>query len=185
MDATNRILWLLVGVLISVVGLSCGEVEEYDASSNILTGEEALVALAESSRFDDQEFVEKLSSVWMYDGGSFNGSIYYVSFECETAEDCWQALSAFGAPERAEFKEGIQTRFAVNWNGPSYYHQELTHPQWNLQKVESGMSFERATGDRSMEFWAVDFEKNRVFYHYESGGFPIDPPGVTHRDQRK
>ena len=40
-----------------------------------------------------------------------------MSFKCETLDDCWKAVRAFGAPEESKFTKGIQTKFAVNQHG--------------------------------------------------------------------
>ena len=122
-----------------------------------------------------------MTELCVYDSGSFNGMIYYVSFKCDSIEDCWTAVRAFGSPDESEFKAGIQTKFAVNQHGPSFYHKDMQHPQWDISAVTDGVFREWSRGNDVMDFWAIDRDPLRVYFHHESGGFPDDPPSVRNR----
>ena len=141
----------------------------YDPQEDIFTG------MAARDRID-AKLSESACDFWVFDGGTFNGSIFYSSFRCQSIDDCWKALNALGAPEQTSFIPNVKTKFAVNLHGPKFYWPKLETPCWNLAVVTNGMSCERNHEDRQLEFWAVDLDKKRVFYHRESGGFSTDPP---------
>ena len=162
-------------LLMAFVG--CGGMADPPPSDNVRTGEQATSRL---SLCDRDQLPASMTDLWVYDGGSFNGMIYYVSFRCETLEDCWQGIRAFDAPAKTKFVDGIQTKFAVNQHGPSFYAKELEHPQWDISGVKNGVSYEQNWDDRKMDFWAIDLDDLRVYFHHESGGFPDDPPSVRH-----
>ena len=59
--------------------------------------------------------------------------------------------------------------------GPAFYHSELETRLWNIASIQHGMSYELVIGNHyKMIFYAIDLERKRVYYHYESGGFPKD-----------
>jgi len=160
-----------------VEGAGCGVKDDFAPEDDEYFGDNAMLHLSHCVR---DEIPWSISDLWVFDAGSFGGSIYYASFKCETLSDCWTAVSAFGSPEKPEFKDGIQTVYAVNQHGPSFYHKGYSHPKWNLSAIDDGVSCEKSRADRWMEFWAIDRDQLRVYFHYESGGFPQDPPSVRH-----
>ena len=131
-------------------------------------------------RCDQEKLPKGLSDLWVYDGGNWSGSIYYASFRCESLDDCWQAVRAFHSPEKSKFVERIDTRFAVNQHGPSFYFAGYDPPAWDISEAKDGFSYEHSQGDRRMEFWAIDRARLRVYFHHESGGFPSVPPSQRH-----
>lgn len=121
---------------------------------------------------------ESADDIWVYDGGNWNGVIYYLSFRCGSVEDCWAALETLGAPDESAFHDTVKTEYAVNWEGPRFYRgEDETEMPWEVASIRNGKSWEDADGDRRMSFYAVDLDTLRVYYHYESGGFPTDRPG--------
>lgn len=160
-----------------IAAMGCTQ-EVETADELVFTGDEAEKHL---SLCRVEELPRMRNDLWVYDGGTFNGMIYYVSFQCESLEDCWSALKAFQAPDRSEFHEGVATKFAVNQQGPSFYDNSLSHPQWNISKISDGVSHEWSRDDRAMNFWAIDRERLRIYFHHESGGFPTDAPNETEK----
>ena len=124
-------------------------------------------------------------SFWVFDGGSFNGSIYYLSFRCDSIEDCWAAVGVLGGPDESLFGDSATTRFAVNYYGPNFYWREIPADRWKVAAIRSGRSFETAHDDRVMDFWAVDRDTLTVYHHHESGGFPTDLPSTRQRWTRR
>src|SRR5258708_1676357 len=97
-----------VGILIpAVIGGSGGA--EHDPLSDVYTGEQARERIVRSSvqlnrRRDGGPLPASATNFYMFDGGSFNGTIEYWSFECGTLDDCWSALASVGGPDKDEFK---------------------------------------------------------------------------------
>ncbi len=168
---------LLTSAILTVTLAGCGDIDDFDPNGITYTGEEAKPHL---SLCDRDQLPASMTDLWVYDGGTFNGMIYYVSFKCDTLEDCWMAIRAFGAPEKSKFTKGIQTRFAVNQHGPSFYVKDFQHPQWDISNLKNGVFHEWNRDDHVMDFWAIDLDRLRVYFHHESGGFPDDPPSVRH-----
>ncbi len=149
---------------------------ETSSSYAVLTGENAASHL---KLCKPEQIPSAITDLWIYEGGTFNGMVYYVSFECQTIDDCWKAVRAFGAPQESEFTASVQTKFAVNQQGPSFYDPGIWHPSWDVSSVQNGVSHEEWRGNDVMDFWAIDRDRLRVYYHHESGGFPDDPPSVA------
>lgn len=115
------------------------------------------------------------TNFYQYDGGTFNGSIDYCAFDCGSVDDCWQALQVLGAPPKADFQAWSPSDYRVVMDGPSFYHPEFATPEWGIESIKNGVLYEHVVGDnRSMDFYAIDFDRLRVYYHHESGGFPPD-----------
>ncbi len=123
------------------------------------------------------------SDFYVFDAGNFGGSIFYASFSCASLEDSWAAVAALGAPSEDEFEKAIRSEYAVNIEGPGFYWPEQDTDSWRFDTGVEGYSYESARGDRRMEFWAIDVDAKRVYYHSESGGFPTDPPQDEFRKQ--
>ena len=168
----------LAPAILAALLAGCGAVGDFDPHGITYTGEKAKSHLL---LCDGDQLPASISDLWVYDGGTFNGMIYYVSFKCETLEDCWMAVHAFGAPEKTEFTNGVVTKYAVIRHGPSFYSKGFQHPQWDIPDIENGVCHERNQGDRNMDFWAIDLDRLRMYFHHESGGFPDDPPSVRHQ----
>ncbi len=151
-----------------------GEFAEYDPNDSAFTGTEARDRIGETLPQSSTDF-------YLFDGGTFNGSIKYFAFTCATVDDCWKAVAALGGPNRNEFTPSIRSDYAVNTHGPAFYSPEMQTPLWEISVDAEGFSWEIAREDRRMEFWAIDVEAKRVFYHLESGGFPTDPPAEEFR----
>jgi len=163
-----------------LLAAGCGLDLDYDPYQQVHRGEDARDYLS----FCDREKIPKSATdFWVFDGGNFNGTIYYVSFRCATLDDCWAAVDAFRAPERSNFKNGINTKYAVNKFGPKFYWPTFKTDtwDWNIAGISNGEFYEEAEGTRWMDFWAIDVDNLRVYFHHESGGFPDDPPTVKHR----
>jgi hypothetical protein len=57
-------------------------------------------------------------------------------------------------------------------DGPSFYWPQLTTDHWDVADIKNGFVNEYAKGDRRMEFYAIDSDRLRLYYHKESGGYP-------------
>ena len=169
---------LLAIAILTITLAACGDIDAFDPNEITYTGKDARPHL---SLCDRDQLPASISDLWVFENGTFGGMIYYVSFRCETVEDCWRAVRAFGAPEKSEFAKGIQSNFAVNRHGPSFYFRDFQHPQWDISKIRKSVFYEWNRDDRVMDFWAIDLQRLRVYFHHESGGFPDDPPSVRHR----
>ncbi len=166
----------LTPAILMIALAGCG-IEDSNPEDSSYTGEEAKSHL---SLCDPEQLPASMTDLWVYDGGSFGGMMYYVSFQCETLEDCWAAVREFRAPDETEFANRIHTKFAVNQHGPSFYFKNLQHPHWDVSQIKNGVSYETNRSDEHMDFWAIDLDRLRVYFHHESGGFPDDPPSVRH-----
>jgi hypothetical protein len=168
---TSTVLLLLTG---------CGVDLSYDPHLDIHRGEDARDDLHHCDR---EKLPKSATDFWVFNGGNFNGSIYYASFRCATLDDCWAAVKAFRGPDKDKFQPGLDTKFAVNKWGPKFYHPQLQTDKldWNIAEITNGTFYEEADGNRFMDFWAIDFDNLRVYFHHESGGFPDDPPSVKSR----
>ena len=164
-------------IMLAIFHTGCGDAE-YKPQDDEYSGS---AAVAQFSLCDRDNLPTSITDSWVFDGGSFGGMIYYVSFECDSVDDCWKALTAFGAPEKSKFEKGRDTHYAANKYGPNFYWPEFKNPKWNVATISDGMFYETARDDRDMDFWAIDLERNRVYFHHESGGFPDDPPSKRHR----
>ncbi len=177
----NRVLILMLLIL----GLGCWFLHGLMPDFATATLPQEREYVGESARqhlslCNQSQLPKVMSDLWVYDGGNWNGTIYYVSFRCETLDDCWQAVRAFRSPEKTEFVERIETRFAVNKHGPSFYFKGYDPPAWDVSEAKDGFSHEHSQGGKYMDFWAIDHARLRVYFHHESGGFPNDSPDLRH-----
>lgn len=177
---------LLVALLISNPSLF-GIEPEFDPNENVRTGEDARALILEWARGESRpgepggRIPESASDFWSYEGGNFGGSIIYWTFQCGDREDCLKAVERLGGLRPEELEPWGPSRYAVVMEGPDFYARPettgkalLKHP-WDVRGIEHGLKYERVQGDhRSMVYWAIDLDRNRLYYHYESGGFPAD-----------
>lgn len=171
--AMHRVFVLLLGSL-ALTGCHVNEWEEweeYDMRDDILTGEEARSRIVR----DSIGFPESARNFYLWDARTIKGRILYWSFECADSEDCWKALEAIDAPARSNFQPWQQSRYAVVSSGPGFYFKELRDDRWNLGNIKNGVAYEYVIGNEEMVYYAIDFDRNRVYqHHYESGGIRTD-----------
>jgi hypothetical protein len=161
-----RLIHSIVGVL-ALIG--CGP--DYDPAEYRFTGEAARERI-EQLTGDTKTLPESTRNFYIFDGGSFGGSIVYVSFDCGSREDCWTSVACLGGSDAAEFKPWAESSFAVVMEGPGFYHESLRLDPWNVREIRNSLVHEQVVGDhRSMHYYAIDFERNRIYYHRETGGF--------------
>lgn len=148
-----------------------------EAKSRILKWAHSAVRLGE----DGGSLPASARGFWLYDGGTFNGSITYWVFECDSREDCLKAVEYLGGLRRDEFKPWAPSRYAVVMEGLDFYSKEaisravpLRSSPWDVRAIEDGVAYEQVHEDRWLNYYAIDFDTNRVYYHHESGGFPTD-----------
>ncbi|WP_406694884.1 hypothetical protein V5E97_27960 [Singulisphaera sp. Ch08] len=163
------------------------EFDEFDPNVNIHTGDDAkrlILQWAHSAvRLDPNQggIPASATDFWLYDGGSFNGSITYWVFQCGSREDCLKAVEYLGGLRPDDLKPWEPSRYAVVMEGLDFYSKAATlNPRilgtpWDVRGIKNGLVYEQVQGDhRSMVYYAIDHDRNRVYYHYESGGFPRD-----------
>jgi len=143
-----------------------------DLSKDIYTGKAALERIRELSI--NGSLPHSCRNGFMFDGGSFDGRNVYWCFDCETNEECWEALECLTAVSRSEFRAFEPSRFAIVMKGPEYYSPKLRNVFWELDKVQNGWTYERARGNQHLAFYALDLDRHRVYGHLASGGFPTE-----------
>lgn len=123
---------------------------------------------------------------YYYDFSTALGSDEYWSFECDTVDHCWSALKQLGGPERNEFVPFQLSKYEVILLGPGVFPAHHT-PKWDVREIKNGVVYEHAFQDRTLTYYAIDFDRRRVYYHYESGGIagrysggpvPTNPPPI-------
>jgi hypothetical protein len=165
----------------------------FDPNDQVHTGEQAkaeIVNWAHSAvRLDARAggLPPSATNFWLYDGGTFSGMITYWVFDCGSREDCLKAVEYLGDLRAGDLIPWEASRYAVVMEGLDYYtnrsswKKKLRSNPWNVRGIKNGLVYERTSGKQGgqggnerMVYYAIDFDKNRVYYHYESGGFPMD-----------
>lgn len=167
-------------------------------NENVHTGEDARARILQSHRRElspgekGNDMPASARDFWLYDGGTFNGSITYWIFRCDNRDDCLKAIRFLGNLPPEALEPWKPSRYAVVMEGPDFYWKEQggknlrPHP-WDVRGITNGLVHERVYGDhRSMVYYAIDLDRNRVYYHYESGGFPPDDyaPDGSHSSRK-
>ncbi|MEZ6035775.1 MAG: hypothetical protein R3C17_21970 [Planctomycetaceae bacterium] len=130
-------------------------------------------------KLPDSHWMIQATDCYQYDGGSFNGMIWYWAGTLPDTEACFDAMRntavySGSIPTPEQMLPWSHSQFKVVMDGPAHYHADLKTELWDVTTIQNGLFFEHANGDRRMSFWAIDLDKNRYYYHYESGGFPDD-----------
>ncbi len=131
----------------------------------------------------DRDLPASATDFWVYEGGSFNGSIEYSVFQCGNREDCLKAVEILGGARVGDPKPWESSRYAVVMEGPEYYWKDYWKERpaskrfrsnpWEVRAIKNGLVYEAVFGDHErMEYFAIDLDRNRVYFHHESGGFP-------------
>jgi hypothetical protein len=180
---------LVVFAAMSAVPLAFnqGAILDLDPNRDVSTGEAARLDIIQRAvgfawRGKESEVLPaSANNFWYYRNGTFNGSIVYWVFECGSKQDCLKAVERLDGPKPAAFKPWEPSRYAVVMEGVDFYARScrwdktLRDNPWNVRDIQDGVVYEEVIGDhRSMVYYAVDFKRNRVYHHFESGGFPAD-----------
>jgi hypothetical protein len=129
---------------------------------------------------------------YILDAGNWNGSAVYWSLHCGSREDCLKAFEVLSGRDRKELEPWSPSRFAVVMLGPRFYRRgaplphdseskKYTESPWSVGGIVNGVVHESVDVGSNprfpsrMNYYAIDFDANRVYHHYESGGFPADP----------
>jgi hypothetical protein len=170
---------MIAAILAVPIAIDENAILDADPNRGVTTGEPARFNIWRGK--GSEVLPASASNFWYYDGGTFNGSIVYWVFECGSKEDCLKAVERLGGPKAPEFKPWEPSRYAVVMEGVDFYTRScrwskaLRDNRWNVRDIQDGVVHEEVIGDhRSMVYYAIDFRHNRVYYHYESGGFPAD-----------
>lgn len=168
--------------------LGCGSEILPDPNQQVQTGETArreiyrwaAIGRGHQDQLPGSVFPKSAGNFWFYEGGSFSGSIIYGTFTCGTKEDCLKAVEWLGNLRASELGPWKPSRYAVVMEGlPYYFKDHKTIPiksnPWNVRTIKNGFVYEEVRGDhQNMVYYAIDTDKNRVYFHYESGGFPAE-----------
>lgn len=125
---------------------------------------------------DEHHWMMLAKDCYLFDGGSFSGTIKYWSCTLPTKEKCFEAMrdASNWTPTAEQLKPWGHSDYRVVMDGPGFYHPSYNTELWNVNSIKTGIFYEEADRDRWMSFWAIDLDRNRLYYHYESGGFPAD-----------
>ncbi len=163
------------------------DLSDFDPNKDVITG---LEAKAKILRWEGTSMVagrqgSKLPAsaddFWLYDGGNFNGTTTYCTFQCGDRADCLKAVEYLGGVREKDLKPWKPSRYAVVMEGPDFYSRTLapseklrSHP-WDARGIKNGLVYEDVRGDHDdLVYCAIDLDRNRVYYVKESGGFPPD-----------
>ncbi len=148
----------------------CGPLVEGqgNSSSDFFVGEEARSRIAKHGGVD-LGVLASATNLYFREGGTFNGTIIYWAFDCKNREQCFWAV---GVPGES-LKPWVPSRYAVVMEGPGFYAKELQTDLWDVRGIKNGLVSEIVIrGHERMEYRAIDLDRNRVYFHFESGGFP-------------
>ena len=167
--------------LLAVLTMFTGCSRDDALSTKIVTGDAAraeIVRRAQRQNSPEFSLPDSAANFYLYDAGNFNGLITYWSLECTTVDDCWLALGQLGGPDPSAFDNWRPSELAVVMEGPGYYSPDEKTDLWDVRSIERGKIYEHVRGRRQsgnadvLEFYAIDLDRRRIFYHGESGGFP-------------
>jgi hypothetical protein len=106
-----------------------------------------------------------------------------------------KAVEYLSGLRRGELDPWRPSRNAVVMEGPGFYFKGPARgnlpggDQWDVRSIKHGLVYEFVYGEhRRMDYYAIDLDRNRVYYHYESGGFPpkeYRPEGQPSGDRSK
>lgn len=118
--------------------------------------------------------------VHVYDGGNWNGSTRYLVAELESVDASFELVDYLGGPKRSDFEPWRGSPLRIDHEGPAFYSAELRAFPWDIDSVVGGVGHRTTSGDnRRLTTFVVDLERTRVYYHYESGGFPTQTRHAT------
>jgi hypothetical protein len=199
--ATDRLSFLalafaaLFGILILVIlrwfaELPPGDVvpfADFDRNEYVRTGADAKDGILKRTNGEVRRDGEtttlpaSANGFWFYDGGTFNGAILSWLFDCGRREDCPKAVGYLDGLRPNGMKPWVPLRYAVVMESPGFYSKNvpaskrLRSNPWDVRAIKNGLVYERADRDhRQMVYYTIDLDRNRVFYHCESGGFPAN-----------
>jgi hypothetical protein len=170
--------------------------EDTDQNENVYTADDAEERILQRARptAGVGEIARGLPAsakdFWVFEGGSFGGCVDYWTFTCGSREDCLKAVEYLGNIRLSDLKDWKPSQYAVVMEGPGYYSRtlktakKLSSNPWDVRGIKNGLIYESVWGGHeNMDYFAIDFDINRVFYHHESGGFPADEydPAATTR----
>lgn len=144
-------------------------------SGDMVFGEGARVKILERSHQDLKTIPGSALNFCYFEGGNFSGSIDYWAFDCTSAEDCFRALEALTGVSKSQMAPWKPSKYAVVMLGPGFYSDQWTTDLWDVRRIVNGVFLEDVhSNGSSMDYYAIDLDRLRVFFHHESGGFPTD-----------
>ena len=153
--------------------------ENHEPTKDVYSGENAKSRILQQSKIQNGDaknedgLPNSARNFFYNEGGSFNGSIIYWSFDCGSREDCLKAFEYSSGLDRSKLAPFKHSQYAIVMEGPGFYNERLKTNLWNVSRIKNGVAYEMVQGgDRRMVYYAIDFDRNRIYHHYESGGFP-------------
>jgi hypothetical protein len=170
----------------------------FEPNDSVRTGKDAKLRILDLAQraarpgVGNPQMPASANNFWLYDGGNFNGSITYWTFDCANREECLKAVESLGSLRPKDLKSWKPSGYAVVMKGPAFYsrddapNKKLRSNPWDVRGIKNGLVYEGVRGDHdSMTYFAIDLDRNRVYHHYESGGFSpeeYEPNGERGRD---
>jgi hypothetical protein len=159
--------------------------DESDLNDCVHTGEDAkrrILATAERDArpgADKPGMPESASNFWLYEDGWLSKRSTFWMFDCGSREDCLKAVEILGGLGPKELSPWQPSRYAVIMEGPAFYSRNVepslklrTNP-WDVRGIRNGLVHELVT-DRDLYYYAIDFDRCRVFYLCEFRCFHRD-----------
>lgn len=142
-------------------------------AANVYVGEEAKARILHRVAIGKTDFAEVAKSFYFCESGSFNGSIVYYTIDFDEKDKCLDALEALSGMDRGKLASWKPSGYAVVMDGPLFYWKNLENVPWDLWSVTKGLVYENVRGEHQvLDYYAVDLDRNRLYCHHESGGFP-------------
>ncbi len=159
-------------LLVSIAG--CGlPVGPPNLTAEVHVGEEAKTLILQRADLTKADFVNVAKEYYLCESGNFNGSIVYYRIDFENFKGCLDAFEQLSGMDRGSLTPWRPSEFAVVMDGPRFYWENLGNAPWDLWSVTRGLVYENMRGEhQSLEYYALDLDKNRLYCHRESGGFP-------------
>jgi hypothetical protein len=176
--AKVRVTLPLVSIACTFFVGGCSSSSTYDPLHDVYTGEVAMdriLGLARSqlipSLRSSAHYPNSAREFYLFDGGTFSGSITYWTFECGNPSDCLEAVRALCGIEASQMVPWKPSNYATATDGPAFYFPRLESFPWLVRDIKDGLVYEDVH-DRSMKYCAVDLARNRVYFYRESGRLP-------------
>ncbi len=159
---------------------------ESDRNDCVHTGEDAKLRILDSAQCAARPGADKpvlpasASNFWVYEDGSFSGSRTYWTFNCGSDEECLKAVESLGGLRRSDLSPWQPSRYAVIMHGPAFYStnaapsKKLRANPWDVRGITNGLFYQKVIRDDGLLYYAIDFDRSRVYHLREFGGFSDD-----------
>lgn len=174
------------GALVGFIAFLASHASSVDSGPAVSSGdpaERAILRLGGRDPVAGRAVADDVVGAVLFDGGNFNGVIAYWYLECRSREGCLRAFEFMSERDRSVLRPWVPSRYAVVMEGPRFYgwddrlvdadiRERYAHSPWDVRGITDGMVFEEVgVRNNSMSYYAIDFDRNRLYFHRESGGF--------------